>query len=68
MLAHRGGKMIVQDEANVREFLDYLPDVFSTEEMSNHSYVPQSVDYSQADAIGGQTIFHQEVARRLRKK
>ena len=52
----------------VRELLDRLPDDCSLEDILYHIYVVQAIEAGLAEADAGQTISHEEVEERLRRK
>lgn len=58
----------MQAKQKVRELLDRLPDDCSLEDVLYHVYVLDAVGRGRADAEGGRTMSHEDVARELRRK
>lgn len=58
----------VQVKQTVRDLLDRLPDDCSLDDVLYHLYVVQAAARGLADAEGGRTIPHEQVARALRER
>ena len=61
-----GGRVKTKD--TVRDLLDKLPDDCTLEDVLYHLYVLQTIDRGLADAEGGRTIPHDQVAEEMRRK
>ena len=58
----------MKTKEKVQELLTRLPDDCSLEDVLYHLYVIQAIERGLADAEGGRTIPHEEVAEQMRRK
>ena len=58
----------MKTKEKVQELLTRLPDDCSLEDVLYHLYVIQAIERGLAEAEGGRTIPHEEVAEQMRRK